>query len=260
MVKSNDDKVVSMTAVTLGRAPLALLAIPFVPFPAPESWLLLGLSVIVHLFYQLSLIQAYRLGDFTQVYPIARGSAPAMVTLVSLFGLGVVLTLNQITAICLILAGIFCLSLLKQTDGLRNPKAVAAALLTGCCIACYSLLDGFGARSAGTAMGYIAWMSSISSLVFSIVIGLYRPDALRAAFSKDLRMTWMGGAASVTAYMLVVWAMTEAPIAVVTALRETSTIFALFIGVLFLKERLTPGKVFATLLTISGVLLLRFGV
>ncbi len=95
--------------------------------------------------------------------------------------------------------------------------------------------------------------------MFSIVIGIYRPDALKAAFSKELSMTWLGGAASVTAYVLVVWAMTEAPIAVVTALRETSTIFALFIGVLFLKERLTLGKVIATLLTISGVLLLRFG-
>jgi len=259
LVKSNGDKVVSMTAITLGRAPLALLAIPFVPFPDRESWLLLGLSVIVHVFYQLSLMRAYRLGDFTQVYPIARGSAPALVTLISLFGLGVVLTLNQITAICLILAGIFCLSLLKQTDGLHNPKAVMAALLTGCCIACYSLLDGFGARAAGTAVGYIAWMSSLSALVFSTIIGFYRPDALKAAIAKDQIKTWFGGAASITAYVLVVWAMTEAPIAVVTALRETSTVFALFIGVLFLKERLTAGKVVATLLTLSGVLLLRFG-
>ena len=102
-------------------------------------------------------------------------------------------------------------------------------------------------------------MSSLSALVFSSIIAIHRPDALKAAFAKDQIKTWFGGAASVSAYVLVVWAMTKAPIAVVTALRETSTIFALFIGVLFLKEHLTPGKVVATLLTLSGVLLLRFG-
>lgn len=259
LVKSNGDKVVSMTAVALGRAPLALLAIPFVPFPHRDSWLLLGLSVVVHVVYQLSLMRAYRLGDFTQVYPIARGSAPALVTLVSLFGLGVTLTFHQIAAICLILSGIFCLSLLKQTDGLRNSKAVIAALITGCCIASYSLLDGLGARAAGTSVGYIAWMSIMSTVIFSTIIGIHRPDALKAAFAKDQIKTWFGGASSVFAYVLVVWAMTQAPIAVVTALRETSTIFALFIGVLFLKESLTIGKAVATLLTLAGVLLLRFG-
>ncbi|MEP1205912.1 MAG: EamA family transporter [Rhizobiaceae bacterium] len=259
LVKSTGDKVVSMTAITLGHAPLALLAMPFVPLPAPESWPLLAMSVVVHTCYQFSLMMAYRLGDFTQVYPIARGSGPAIVTLVSIFSLGVYLAPTQIAAISLIVAGIFCLSLLKQTDGLRNPKAVGAALLTGCFIAGYSLLDGLGARAAGTAFGYIAWMTAINAVTFSIIIAIFRPSALKRVFTEGQRTLWIGGSASVLAYVLVVWAMTQAPIALVTALRETSTVFALFIGVLFLKERLTKGKILATLLTLSGVLLLRFG-
>ena len=180
-------------------------------------------------------------------------------TVVSIFSLGVYLAPTQIAAIALIVLGIFCLSLLRQNNGLRNPKAVAAALLTGCFIAGYSLLDGFGARAAGTAFGYIAWMTVINAITFSLIIGFYRPTALKQVFTIGQRTFWLGGSASVLAYVLVVWAMTQAPIALVTALRETSTVFALFIGVLFLKEGLTKGKILATTLTLSGVLLLRFG-
>ncbi len=259
LVKSTNDKVVSMTAVTIGHAPLALMVIPFVPFPAQESWGFLAASVLVHTCYQLSLMSAYRLGDFTQVYPIARGSGPALVTLYSIFVLGITFVSWQLAAICLIVAGIFCLALLKQSDGLRNPQAVGAALLTGCFIAGYSLLDGLGARAAGTATGYVAWMTAINAGVFAVLIGTFNRPAFKRVFIEGKRTLAIGGTASVAAYAFVVWAMTQAPIALVTALRETSTIFALFIGVFFLKERLTAGKVLATILTLSGVLLLRFG-
>lgn len=259
LVKSNGDKVVSMTAVTIGHAPLALIAMPFVPAPAPESWPYLIASVAVHTGYQLSLMSAYRLGDFTQVYPIARGSGPALVTLFSVGVLGISFHSLQLAAICLIVAGIFSLALLRQSDGLHNPKAVGVALITGCFIAGYSLLDGLGARAAGTAFGYIAWMTVLNALVFSLLIGAFKPKALKTVFSHGKFMLFIGGGASVIAYVLVVWAMTQAPIALVTALRETSTILALFVGVLVLKERLSAGKVLATVLTLSGVLLLRMG-
>jgi drug/metabolite transporter (DMT)-like permease len=257
LVKSTGDKVVSMTALTIGHAPLALFTIPFVPFPAQESWWFLVLSVVVHTCYQLSLMSAYRLGDFTQVYPIARGSGPALVTLFSIFVLGISFVSWQLAAIGLIVAGIFCLALLRQSDGLRNPQAVGAALLTGCFIAGYSLLDGLGARAAGTAVGYVAWMTAINAAVFALLIGGFNRPAFKKVFTEGKRTLFLGGSASVGAYALVVWAMTQAPIALVTALRETSTIFALFIGVMFLKERLSAGKIIATVLTLCGVLLLR---
>ena len=102
MVKSTGDKVMSMTAVIIGHAPLALVVLPFVPSPAPESWPYLAMSVLVHMSYQLSLMRAYRLGDFTQVYPIARGSGPAIVTVVSLYVLDVDLSFLQILCVALI--------------------------------------------------------------------------------------------------------------------------------------------------------------
>ncbi len=259
LVKSTGDKVVSMTAITIGHAPLALIAIPFVPTPAPESWPYLICSVAVHTGYQLGLMQAYRLGDYTQVYPIARGSGPAIVMVVSVAVLGVDLKTTEMTAIALVVAGIFCLAFAKQNDGLHNPKAVAAALLTGCFIAGYSLLDGLGARAAGTAFGYIAWMTVINAFVFAIIIGVANRSALARVATESKQTLFVGGSASVLAYVLVVWAMTQAPIALVTTLRETSTIFALFIGAFFLKERIGFMKITAVLLAISGISLLRLG-
>ena len=258
MVKSTGDKMVSMTAITLGHAPLAIVAIPFFPLPAPESWPLLVASVIVHTCYQLMLATSYRLGDYTQVYPIARGSGPAIVMLISVFALGVAFVPTQYAAIGLICLGIFCLALLRR-DGMRNPKAVGAALVTGCFIAGYSLLDGLGARAAGTAIGYIAWLTLINAAVFALLMGLLHRPALVGALGEGRKILIFGGGASVLAYAVVVWAMTQAPIALVTALRETSTIFALLIGIVFLKERFTVWKLLATLLVLTGVVLLRVG-
>lgn len=259
LVKSTGDKVVSVTAISIGHAPLALLAMPFVPVPAPESWPYLAVSVGVHVGYQLCLILIYRLGDYSQVYPIARGSGPAIVTIFSVTFLGVELEASEILAIALVIAGIFCLTFVRQSNGLRNPRAVLAALLTGCFIAAYSLLDGLGARAAGTAVGFIAWLTVINALVFALVIGITNRGALIRVMTEGKRVLFIGGSASVLGYVLVVWAMTQAPIALVTTLRETSTIFALFIGVVVLKERIGPMKIVAVTLTLAGVLLLRLG-
>ena len=259
LVKSTGDKVVSMTAITIGHAPLPILALPFIPAPAPESWPWLVASVVFHAGYQLFLMLSYRLGDYTQVYPIARGSGPAIVAIISVFVLGIAFETWQLAAIALICLGIFALGLLRQGNGLRNPQAVGAALVTGCFIASYSLIDGLGAREAGTAFGYIAWMTILNAIVFSIIIFFFNRRALGAVFTEGKTVLFLGGGASVIAYVIVVWAMTQAPIALVTALRETSTIFALGIGVIFLKETLTVVKIMATSLTASGVMLLKFG-
>ncbi|MGI9357368.1 MAG: DMT family transporter [Rhizobiaceae bacterium] len=258
-VKSTGDKVVSVTAISLGHAPLGLLAMLFVPVPAPESWPYLAVSVAAHVGYQLCLILIYRLGDYSYVYPIARGSGPAIVTIFSMVFLGVQFGVSEIAAIALVITGIFCLTFVRQNNGLRNPRAVLAALLTGCFIAAYSLLDGLGAREAGTAVGFIAWLTVINALVFAVVIGITNRGTLTKVATDGKRALLIGGTASVLAYVLVVWAMTQAPIALVTTLRETSTVFALFIGVFVLKEPISPMKVVAVALTMAGVLLLRLG-
>lgn len=260
LVKGGLDKHVAMTAVVLGHMPLALLVLPFVPLPALAGlpWLFVGIGL--HLGYQLFLIAGYRAGDLTQVYPIARGSAPLIVAAVSVGLLGVTLAPAELTAIALIAAGILSLALVRRADGTRNPRAATMALGTGGFIAAYSLVDGAGARASGTALGYWTWAALGNAVLYCAFIAWTRPGLIRQ-LPRDrrvMRMGLIGGSASYLAYAIVVWAFTQAPIALVTALRETSIVFALLIGVFFLRERLDLAKVVSTLVTILGAGLLRF--
>ena len=257
IVKGSGDKYISMTAVVMGHVPLALLALPASPLPASSSWPYLIAGVILHVGYQLFLMLSYRVGDLTQVYPIARGIAPMLVALVSVMFLGVSLSSTELLAIMIIGTGIMSLVFVRGGDGLHNAKAALMAVGTGCFIASYSLVDGLGAREAGTALGFYAWLTIINALVFMLIMRVAKPGAVTQVVKKHGRFAFLGGGASFIAYALAIWAFTQAPIALVTAVRETSIIFALFIGVFFLGERLNLLKLCSTAMTIFGVLMLR---
>lgn len=259
LVKSGADKHASMAAVLIGHVPVGLLALFIAPLPEPSSYGWLAASIALHFGYQLFLIAGYRLGDLTQVYPIARGVAPLIVAFVSVAFLGISLGRLELTAVLLIVAGILSLALVRRADGTRNPRAVAMALGTGCFIAAYSLIDGTGARQAGTALGYWTWSAIGNAVLFCAWTALARPGLLPAAVrNRRIVVTGLiGGAASFIAYGIVIWAFTQAPIALVTALRETSIVFALLIGVWILRERLDLAKVASTMVTIVGAGLMR---
>lgn len=257
LVKNASDKYLSMTAVVLGHFPFACLAVLSSPWPDRSSWPLILVGAALHVGYQLFLLHSYRSGDLSHVYPIARGIAPMLVAGISVLALGVQLTAGGTIAILAIGIGIMSLVFVRGNDGLRNRHAAMMALITGCFIAGYSLVDGYGARQAETALGFFGWLSIVNTIVFSLVISAVRPDILRKVAVEGTKITMLGGGSSFVAYSLVVWAFTQAPIALVTALRETSIIFALLIGVFFLNERLNIAKVFSTSLTVFGAVLLR---
>ncbi len=258
LVKGGSDKHLAMAAIVLGHVPLACLALPFVPLPAPASLPYLAGGVTLHIGYQLLLLSSYRAGDLTQVYPIARGCAPLIVVGISTTILGVQLHRVELFAVFTIAAGIVSLSLVRRSDGQRNTRAAVLALGAGCFIAGYSLVDGLGVRLAGTALGFYSCLTIGNAAIFAVIIAVRKPGVLRRLPSEGKRLFWVGGGASFVAYALVTWSFTQAPIALVTALRETSIVFALLIGVFFLKERLDLAKVISTLVTLSGAVLLRF--
>lgn len=258
LVKVGADKHLGMTAVVLGHVPIALMVLPFVPLPARESWPWLLAGLALHTGYQLFLLMSYRIGDLTQVYPIARGTAPLLVAGISVAFLGVHLAPLELLAVLTIGCGIMSMSLVRQRDGLRNHHAAVLALITGGFIAGYSLVDGTGARLAGTALGFFGWASLGNAAVFSSLMAVTRPGLLTQVMRRGKRAMLFGGGASFVAYSTVIWAFTQAPIALVTALRETSIVFALFIGVFLLGEKLDLAKVVSTMVTLFGGLLLRF--
>jgi len=257
LVKNTGDKYLSMSAVVIGHTPFALAAILYSPTPAVESLPYLFTGALLHVGYQLFLLASYRIGDLSQVYPLARGIAPLLVAAVSVIVMGVSLAPTELAAIIIIGTGITSLTLVRRNDGLFNGRVVFLSLMTGGCIAAYSLVDGIGAREAGTALGFYGWLSLINGLVFAVIMRMIRPGIVSKVFSDKRQLALKGGGASFLAYAMVIWAFTMAPIALVTALRETSIIFAMLLGVFVLKERLDLMKVVSTALTLLGMALLR---
>jgi drug/metabolite transporter (DMT)-like permease len=258
LAKNAADKHLSMAGVVIGHLPYAIIGLMFVPMPDLACWPYLLGSLAFHFGYQVFLLNSYRIGDLTQVYPVARGIAPLIVAMVSVSFLNVVLGWQEVAAIVLIGTGLLSLGLVRGHGGARNPKAAMLAAITGCFIAGYSLVDGLGARVAGTAVGFYGWSAIGNALVFAAFMRVSKPGTLGRLWSEGRFVLIVGGAASYCAYVLVVWGFMQEPIALVTALRETSIIFALFIGVFFMKERLDLFKVGSTFLTLVGAILLRF--
>ncbi len=260
LVKRSADTHQGMSSVVIGHAPFGILALFFVPPISSASLPYVAAGALLHTGYQVFLLYAYRLGDLSQVYPLARGGAPFIVAAISAIFLGVSYNGFELTALVAIGVGIVSLTFAGQplqTNGRYVP--VLLALATGGFIAGYTLVDGLGARTAGTAVGYYSWVTIINAVIFSIVIAKIRPGLFPTLFTRHLPVTVIGGGVSYLAYALVVFSFTRAPIALVASLRETSIIFASLLGVFILKEQLGPLKIGAIAVTLAGVVSLRLG-
>lgn len=257
IVKVVGDRLVSLALVNLTHSLLALMFLPFVGLPAPESWPFLIASILIHQAYYLGLIMQYRFGDFGQVYPLARGASPLIVAAAAWIWADEQLAPWALLAILLISGGI--LSLALSGRGQRNNRqAVAWAMFTAFNIAAYSVADGLGARASGNAAAYIVWLFLCDGLPLPLLLPFFRRGPqLTLALRRYWRPGVIGGALSATAYGVVIWVMSQAPLAMVTALRETSVIAAALIGALVLGESFGRRRILASGLVALGVILLQ---
>lgn len=260
IVKINLDRFLSITLISLASGTVALFVLPFVAVPSAAAWPWLALSVFLHTGYKLFLIEAYRAGDLGQVYPIARGSAPLLVSFVMMFVFGETLTPAAMAGIGLLVAGVWLMSIRGGRDLARiEGKAIAFALGTSMFIASYTVTDGLGARINGEADGYAFWLFALEALsMLSILLfkrGLPGFSAMRPYWLSGLA----GGGMSLGAYWIAIWAMTAAPIALVAALRESSVLFAALISVLFLREPPTGWRIISAIVIVAGIVITRIG-
>jgi drug/metabolite transporter (DMT)-like permease len=256
LVKVGGDPFVRLGVVNAVGGLCTLPLLFLVEGPAPASWPYLIGSVGVHHCYYLALAYAYRFGDLSHVYPIARGIAPPLVALVAWAFAGESIGPLGLLAILVISGGI--VSLAFTDDGrLVALKPLVFGLLTGLTIAAYTLFDGLGGRVAGSVLGYIAWLFVIDAVPFSLLVAWRYHGRLGAALQACWRPAALGGALSVIAYGLVIWAMSFAPMAAVSALRETSVIVAALIGTRFLREPFGTRRVLAASVVAIGILLLQ---
>ena len=258
LVKTDGDRLALMKVMSVTQLLLSLGLLPFVVPPAVASWPYLAASPVLATGYVLFLSYAYRTGDLSHVYPLARGIAPLIVATVSVGFLGERLAPASQLAVLLIATGITSLVLTRGMAGLRDPRPTLFALATGGFIAAYTLVDGVGARASGTATGYMVWISLLSSLLILASIHWLQRGQRRPAGMRTRRAGIAVGLMSYGSSWLVIWAMTQAPLALVSALRETGVVFAVLIGVVVLKERLNLARLASIATTLCGTALLKF--
>jgi drug/metabolite transporter (DMT)-like permease len=257
-IKRGLDPLAITVAISIGAALVSLVFVPFVGLPAAAAWPWVIASVLVHLVYFASLIESYRAGDMGQVYPIARGSAPLMTAGATTLFVGEPVALTGWFGIALLAAGVLLLSLRGGRDLAKlNRRAVAFALFTAVTICAYSIIDGVGARRAGSAHAYsVALFVGIGPVMTAYAL-VRKGNASLAAVAQSWKIGFAGGALQLGSYGIAIWAMTVAPIAIVAALRETSVLFGALIAVAVLKEPLRAGRLAAALLIVVGLVLIR---
>lgn len=257
LVKVNGDRLVIVAVIMGSQTLICLGLLPLVGLPEPDAWPYILASVALHNSYCLFLVMAYRHGDLSHVYPIARGSAPLIVALVSAVVVGEVLGGRALLAVMLITLGVMSLALTRGTGEVREVRAVLFALGTGVFIASYTVVDGMGARINGDAHAYTFWLLGLHGIPFAVLAAVARKRRLVPQVRKVWKSGLSAGVASLLAYWIVIWAMTMAPLAMVSALRETSVVFAVLFGVVLLKERLDVVRLAAIAATLIGTVLLR---
>lgn len=253
LLRGGADRLWSMTVMCVAIAIVCAVAAMFMVAPAPQSWGYALLSALLHVGYNLFLVRSYRVGDLGQIYPISRGSSPALITLGAALFAGETITPGELLGIALVSGGI--ISLAFRGRSLSVPS-LPYALGTGCFIAAYSVVDGIGARLSGAPLAYTVWMSALWGVLMPVVyIGLR--DA-RSLFSirPGMFAAAMGGLVSLLAYAIVIYAMNEAPLGAVSALRETSVLFAALLGYLFLGETLTVRRMLACVVIACGAIII----
>jgi drug/metabolite transporter (DMT)-like permease len=256
LVRREADRLGGMARLALATSALSAPLLPFFDFPSASAWPFLGVTLILHTFYMLFLAKAYDEGALGEVYPLARGTAPLLVALVSYFVLGERLSPLALLAIAIMGGAIISLAWRGPPTVKVEGRPALYALITSLFIAAYTLVDGMGGRAAQSPHVYVVWLFFLYGYPI-LLITLWRrgPQFLRE------RRAWLnsglGAAMSIGAYWIVIWAMKSAPLGPVAALRETSVIFAVLISAVILKEALTPRIYAAAVALVIGIGLLR---
>ena len=239
MLRGRADQLWSVTVMSFAATALAIPGVLLLSLPASASWPYLGLSSVLQLGYSVGLVLAYRRAELGQVYPIVRGCVPLLVTLGAAIVAGERLSAVAVSGIALVSLGIMSLALGK---GRPNVVSISAALATGLVIATYTVTDGVGARLSGNSYAYVTWIFLLYGILMPLAFLLVRRRLVVDFRAAETRTALAAGVVQLVTYGVVIWAFTLSPIGPVSALRETSIVFAAVFGRFFLGESLPPRR------------------
>lgn len=250
------DGLVGFTLIGLALTGVSAVVVLFTGLPSPAAWPFILASAVVHVAYQLMLMTSYRLGEFSQVYPLARGTSPWLVALISVTVFGQHLPLTQLLGIVVVSAGIISLVFVGGRPSRVQLPALAAAFCTGLLITTYTLIDSVGVRTTDVLLAYAGWLFLLQGPVIPLLALAVRRRRLIGQLRPSLVTGLTGGIVSLAAYGLVLWALTRGLAAPIAALRETSIIFGAIIGTIIFHERLGNLRTVASVAVVIGVVLI----
>jgi drug/metabolite transporter (DMT)-like permease len=250
LVKAGADQLTTLAGMGIVASIAAVAALPFVPLPPPYIWPVLAASVALHVGYKLCLCQAYAHGDLSEAFPLARGMVPLFATLLALAMLGQVPTPGQGLGIAAVSAGLLAV----MRHGRANWRLWSAAAGAGLAVACYSVLDAYGVRRFGSWIGFTAWLIVLDNVVFLTFSRTLRGAGLWRALAMTKWRIIASGALGLASFCVFLWALSRGPVGAVAALRETSMLFAIALGVLLHREALSAARLAGAVLMILGVL------
>ena len=258
VVKRGLDPLTTTVLMSIGAVVIGLAAMVVTGLPENAAWPWVIASVLIHIVYFAALIESYVSGDLSLVYPLARGAAPLMTATATAALVGEHLSLTGWLGVAVLAAGVLLLSLRGSRDLERlDRRAIGFALLTAVTICAYTVVDGIGARRAGSAHAYTAAIFFGIGISMAIYAVVRRGTPVFATMAQHWTMGLAGGGMQVTSYGIAIWAMTVAPIALVGALRETSVLFGTILAVVFLKEPLLMPRAVAAVMIVCGLVLIR---
>ncbi|MGI5398391.1 EamA family transporter [Streptomyces sp. CA-135486] len=250
------DQLLAFTLIAGGGTVIGAVLACFFPLPAAAAWPYLIASALLHIGYQALLMRSFTLGDFGQMYPIARGTAPLVVTVLAALFVGESLNGWQLAGVVIASAGLVGVALWGirgGSDAHPHWPALLAALATGLSIAAYTVVDGVGVRASGTPLGYIAWLMILEGALIPAYTLYVHRGGLLAQLRPYAARGLLGAMLSISAYGLVLWAQTKAPLAPIAALRESSIIVGAAIGAVFFKEKFGAPRIAAAGLMVVGI-------
>ena len=251
LVKAGDDQVLMLAGMGLVAAIAALAVVPFVPVPPPVIWPVLAVSVVLHVGYKLCLSSAYAHGDLGEAFPLARGMVPPFATGIAYATLGQLPSLGQALGIVAVSAGLLAVMLERRRQA--NWRLWTAAAGAGLAVAAYTVLDAYGIRLFGNWLAFTCWLIVADNVTFLALSRAARgPDVWRELAKRRWRVL-ASGALGLASFCVFLWALSRGPVGAVSALRETSMLFAIGLGILIHREPMSAGRIGGALLMILGV-------
>jgi drug/metabolite transporter (DMT)-like permease len=251
------DRLVGFVLIAASCSLFAAGLIPFVAAPSSAAWPFIAGSAATHVVYNLMLMRSYRIGEFNQMYPLARGTSPWVVAIAAAVFVGERLSPVRLLGVVVVSLGLITLVGAGGRPGRRELPALSAAFATGLAIATYTVLDGVGVRRSGSTAGYVTWLFLLQGLPLPIGAFAAVGRPLLARCRELLGIGVLSGVASFAAYGIVIWAQTRAPLATVAALREVSIVVGAILGAVLFHERFGRWRVVGSALAVTGIALLQ---